>query len=105
MADLASLQTALINADKAGDSEAATVLAGEIKRMGMGTVPPAARGYTGADVLGPHESALKAATSMVSTPLSGFAGIAGAVLPGPQGQGSNWVGKVQDALTYEPRTK
>lgn len=33
MADLAQLERALINADKAGDSEAAMVLAGEIRRM------------------------------------------------------------------------
>lgn len=36
MADLSQLQEALVNADKAGDTQAATALAGEIKRMNSG---------------------------------------------------------------------
>lgn len=44
-------------------------------------------------------------TGAVAAPLSGLAGIAGTVLPGPQGQGANWAQNVQSSLTYEPRTK
>lgn len=39
MADIAQLERALINADKAGDSEAAMALAGEIRRMRGAGVP------------------------------------------------------------------
>lgn len=46
-----------------------------------------------------------AATSSVAAPLAGLAGIAGTILPGPQGQGANWVEGVQQALTYQPRTE
>ena len=45
------------------------------------------------------------ATGAVAAPVAGLAGIAGAVLPGPQGQGANWAQNVQSALTYEPRSK
>jgi hypothetical protein len=41
---------------------------------------------------------------MLSTPLSGLAGIAGSILPGPEGQGSAWTRGVQNRMTYEPRT-
>ena len=40
MADLAQLERALINADKAGDAQGATVLAGEIRRMRAETAAP-----------------------------------------------------------------
>ncbi len=73
--------------------------------MGVGAPTSGQSGYTAADVLGPHESAARFATGMISQPLSGFAGLAGSILPGPQGQGADWVNKVQSALTYEPRTK
>ncbi len=35
---------------------------------------------------------------------SGYAGLAGAVLPGPQGQGAAWQKKTQEALSYEPES-
>lgn len=45
------------------------------------------------------------ASGMVSAPIAGLAGIAGSVLPGPEGQGADWVRNVSDALTYAPRTE
>lgn len=50
------------------------------------------------------DTALSLGSGAVAGPLAGLAGIAGAVLPGPAGQGADWVHKTQDALTYEPRT-
>ena len=44
-------------------------------------------------------------SSIVAEPLSGLAGIAGAVLPGEEGQGAEWVESAQEALTYQPRTE
>lgn len=40
-------------------------------------------------------------------PLSGYAGLLGTLLPGPQGQGEKWTRAVQEAqenLTYDPKT-
>ena len=53
----------------------------------------------------PVEAAAAMVTGMVSGPLSGFAGMWGAALPGPQGQGADWQGRVQDAMTYKPKTE
>lgn len=50
------------------------------------------------------EMAAHIVTSGVASPLAGLAGIAGSILPGPQGQGANWTEGVQQALTYQPRT-
>jgi hypothetical protein len=44
-------------------------------------------------------------SSVVAEPVSGLAGIAGALLPGEEGQGARWVKATQDALTYQPRTE
>jgi hypothetical protein len=41
----------------------------------------------------------------VATAVSGLAGLAGTILPGPAGQGANWVERVGKALSYEPQTK
>lgn len=35
----------------------------------------------------------------------GLAGIAGTILPGPAGQGANWVERVTGALSYEPKSQ
>lgn len=51
------------------------------------------------------EAAATLATGSVATPLSGLAGIAGAVLPGPQGQGADWAEKLRNLLTYQPRSQ
>lgn len=44
-------------------------------------------------------------SSIVAEPVSGLAGIAGALLPGEEGQGARWVKSTQDALTYQPKTE
>ena len=45
------------------------------------------------------------ASGSIAAPLSGLAGIAGTLLPGPEGQGAKWTKAVGDALTYQPRTE
>ncbi len=52
----------------------------------------------------PQYAALALGSGMLAGPASGLAGIAGAVLPGPAGQGADWQRRTQDALSYEPRT-
>lgn len=44
------------------------------------------------------------ASGMVTQPVAGLAGIAGTMLPGPEGQGADWVHKIS-GLTYQPRTE
>ena len=51
------------------------------------------------------EAVANIASGMAAAPVSGFAGLAGAALPGPQGQGADWQRKTQEALTYEPRSE
>lgn len=61
-----------------------------------------------APVIGPVgmiESGLNTLTGLGSTAIGGLAGIAGAVLPGPQGQGAEWLKKIQESGTYQPRTE
>jgi hypothetical protein len=50
------------------------------------------------------DAALALGTGAIAGPVSGLAGLAGAALPGPPGQGAAVVRKVQDAMTYAPRT-
>jgi hypothetical protein len=40
----------------------------------------------------------------IAQSLSGFAGLAGTMLPGPEGQGAAWTDKVGNALTYRPKS-
>lgn len=54
--------------------------------------------------LAPNDAALALGSGMLAGPASGLAGIAGAVLPGPQGQGADWTRRTQEALSYQPRT-
>lgn len=44
-------------------------------------------------------------SGMIAAPAGGFANIAGSIIPGPEGQGQDWQAKVQNALTYQPRTE
>ncbi len=53
---------------------------------------------------GVGDAAASIASSMVAAPVSGLAGLAGAILPGPPGQGADWVARTGNALTYAPRT-
>jgi hypothetical protein len=51
------------------------------------------------------DAGLALGSGAIAGPVSGLAGLAGAALPGPPGQGAEWVRNTQDALTYEPRTE
>lgn len=66
---------------------------------------PAPKQLSAADALAGPDIMAAAASGGVATPLSGLAGIAGTILPGPQGQGASWQQKVQDALTIQPKTR
>lgn len=50
------------------------------------------------------DAAATVGSSLVSGPVSGLAGLVGAALPGPAGQGAAWQQKTQDALTHQPST-
>ncbi len=54
--------------------------------------------------VGMAEATTALGTGAVAAPLGGLAGLAGSVLPGPQGQGADWSTRVSDALTFRPRT-
>jgi hypothetical protein len=56
-------------------------------------------------ITGAGEVARTMVQNPVATAVSGLAGIAGTILPGPAGQGANWVERVNKALSYEPQTK
>ncbi len=58
-----------------------------------------------ANVLSGPDAIASLASGAVAAPLSGFAGMAGAVLPGPKGQGADWQRRVQEGATYQPRTQ
>lgn len=55
--------------------------------------------------MGAAEAALTVASSALAEPIAGLAGIAGAVLPGDEGQGARAVEATREALTYQPRTE
>ena len=44
-------------------------------------------------------------SGIIAEPISGLAGIAGAILPGEEGQGAEWVEKTQQALTRTPSSE
>lgn len=112
MATIEQLGKALVNADAAGDVEAAKMLAAEIKRMRVpsaadipGAVPqPKYQEPSMADkLLGIPETALSAITGAVAMPVGAMAGILG----GKLGQGPNVkaMERVMEAGTYVPRTE
>jgi hypothetical protein len=112
MATIEQLGKALINADAAGDVEAAKMLAAEIKRMRVpsaadipGAVPqPKYQEPSMADrLLGIPEAALSTITGAVAMPVGAIAGILG----GRLGQGPNVkaMESVMEAGTYVPRTE
>lgn len=51
------------------------------------------------------EAALALGTGAIGGVTGGLAGIAGTILPGPQGQGADWTQRVANAVAYEPRTQ
>lgn len=63
--------------------------------------PASIRNIAGAAI----EPNLALLSGAVATPLAGLAGIAGALAPGPAGQGADWTRAVQNRLTYEPSTE
>ena len=112
MATIEQLGKALINADAAGDVEAAKMLAAEIKRMRVpsaadipGAVPqPKYQEPSMADrLLGIPEAALSTITGAAAMPVGAIAGILG----GKLGQGPNVkaMENVMEAGTYVPRTE
>jgi hypothetical protein len=112
MATIEQLGKALINADAAGDVEAAKMLAAEIKRLRVpsaadipGAVPqPKYQEPSMADrLLGIPEAGLSALTGAVAMPVGAIAGILG----GKLGQGPNVkaMERVMEAGTYVPRTE
>lgn len=72
------------------------------KRLEASKPKPKERGVE--PMLGVFDAGLSLASAAVAGPLSGIAGLAGAAIPGRSGQGADWVNKVQNALTYEPRS-
>jgi hypothetical protein len=53
----------------------------------------------------PLEILTSVGSRLVAGPAGLAAGTAGLVMPGPTGQGADWMEKTQNALTYEPRGK
>lgn len=45
------------------------------------------------------------ASGIIAEPIAGIAGIAGAILPGEQGQGAEWVESTREALTRQPSSE
>jgi len=112
MATIEQLGKALVNADAAGDVEAAKMLAAEIKRLRVpsaadipNAIPkPKYQEPSMADrLLGIPEAALSTITGAVAMPVGAIAGILG----GRLGQGPNVkaMESVMEAGTYVPRTE
>lgn len=51
------------------------------------------------------EPNLTLGSGMLAAPISGLAGLAGAALPGPEGQGAEWARNTAQTLTYQPQTE
>jgi hypothetical protein len=103
------VMTALRNADSAGAADDARELAQIAKRMqqrsGADTQSSFRTAAEHAPAVGVGEAALSLGTGLAATAAGGLAGIAGSVLPGPPGQGADVSKRVQEAGTYQPRTK
>lgn len=56
-------------------------------------------------LFGAIEPNLALMSGAVAGPVSGIAGIAGSLLPGPEGQGADWVRRVQQGMTYSPASE
>lgn len=59
----------------------------------------------GSPETGAIEAGTAIASGIIAEPISGLAGIAGAVLPGTPGQGAEWVGNTREAITTQPTTE
>jgi hypothetical protein len=114
MAELSALEAALVKADAAGNTEDARALAAAIRearaappaqasqrdvRFSEKTLPPERSNW-----FGPLEAVGHLASGSVAAPLSGLAGLVGALMPGPEGQGGDYVNRVGNALTFQPKS-
>ena len=74
----------------------------------VSATPPSSRVTTGNklrdEVAGAGETAWTVGSGLASSAAGGLAGIAGSLLPGPEGQGAKWSKAVQEAGTYQPKT-
>jgi hypothetical protein len=72
----------------------------------QGAAPPqsAGRGLLEGN-LGAAETALSMGSGTLGSAVGGIAGLVGAALPGAPGQGARVAQRVQQAMTYEPRTE
>jgi len=96
MSDKQRYIEALKKADAAGDYKSANEIAEYIDRnypdeMTLGEKAKGTVGLAG-----------QMLTGAIAEPIAGLAGIAGAILPGEEGQGAEWVKNVQEALTPTP---
>lgn len=115
MPSLAELQDALMNADKAGDTQAATALANELRRLQQPTTPqaptqaatPAQQPIEKGGLFSRYvEPALTIGSGMIAEPVAGIAGIAQGVNPFAEpGSGAEAVRSTREAMTYQPRTQ
>jgi hypothetical protein len=122
MATLAQLQTALVNADKAGDADAArrlaSIISKERARLGNsinipgsdqydvpGTVPDKPSESLGQKIKGVGEAALSTVTGAVAMPVAAASGVVGEVLSGGKKDGEEIANNVADAMIYQPRTE
>lgn len=64
-----------------------------------------AKQYGMRDLAAGQEMQMAMGSGMAAQIASGYAGIAGAIAPGPAGQGADWQQRTADALTYRPRGK
>ena len=103
--DRERLERALIAADKAGDVEAARLLAQELKKHPEGKwAMQAAAEAVGEPALMIAEPALTMGSSMIAEPVAGLAGAAAAPFVGGERAGQI-VRDVQSSMTYQPRTE
>jgi len=106
----AQLETALINADKAGDSEAATALANALKsgKYEQKPVSQLPKQSEEQKLMGTNvdETLLTMASGAIAEPIAGLAGIAQTLNPfAESGAGAQAVEATREALTFQPKTQ
>lgn len=79
-----------------------SVVQATVKKMLAPKIPETIGGKIGGAVA---DTAGTMASGILAAPIAGVAGIAGGLLPGPQGQSADWVRNTQDALTLKPLTQ
>jgi hypothetical protein len=106
----AQLETALINADKTGDAEAATALANALKsgKYEQKPVSQLPKQSEEQKLMGTNvdETILTIATGAIAEPIAGIAGIAQTLNPfADPGAGAKAVEATREALTFQPKTQ